>query len=134
MYNINVNKERAYKGKGKKIMTNKKTQRDFYNELLANYDLTDELKEFINSRINALNKKATKTELTETQKENLVLANEIYEWLLENVNGKTSKDIANHFGKSSQKITPIMKKLIDDEKVSFTVEKKVKVFKAVSQD
>ena len=34
-------------------MTNKKTQRDFYNELLANYDLTDELKEFINSRINA---------------------------------------------------------------------------------
>lgn len=134
MYNINVNKERAYKGKGKKFMTNKKTQRDFYNELLANYDLTDELKEFINSRINALNKKATKTELTETQKENLVLANEIYEWLLENVNGKTSKDIANHFGKSSQKITPIMKKLIDDEKVSFTVEKKVKVFKAVSQD
>ena len=115
-------------------MTKKKTQRDFYNELLANYDLTDELKEFINSRINALNKKATKTELTETQKENLVLANEIYEWLLENVNGKTSKDIANHFGKSSQKITPIMKKLIDDEKVSFTVEKKVKVFKAVSQD
>ena len=81
-----------------------------------------------------VNKKATKTELTETQKENLVLANEIYEWLLENVNGKTSKDIANHFGKSSQKITPIMKKLIDDEKVSFTVEKKVKVFKAISQD
>lgn len=115
-------------------MTNKKTQKDYYNELLANYDLTAELQDFIQGRIDALNKKAVKTELTETQKENLELAEEIYQWLLENPTGKTSKHIASHFGKSSQKITPIMKKLVESNKVTFTLEKKTKVFTALSQD
>lgn len=113
-------------------MTNKKTQRDYYNELLTNYDLTDELKEFIYSRLTVLDKKNNRAELTDTQKENLELGNEIYEWLLQFPDGRTSKDIATKFGKSSQKITPIMKKLVECNKVTFTLEKKTKIFIATN--
>lgn len=114
-------------------MSNKKTQRDYYNELLTNYNLSQEHIDFINSRLQALDKKASRTAPTPTQLENIDLSNDILAWLAQYPNGKTTKEISNHFGKTSQKITPIMKKLIDSEKVSFKLEKKVKIFTITNQ-
>ena len=57
----------------------KKTQRDFYNEILNGYALTDEQKEFIKGRIAQLDKKSTssKGKETATQKANAELKDKI---------------------------------------------------------
>ena len=114
-------------------MSNKKTQRDYYNELLTNYNLSQEHIDFINSRLQALDKKSSRTAPTPTQLENINLSNKKKKWLAKYPNGKTTKQIPNHFGKTSQKIKKKKKKLIDSEKVSFKLEKKVKIFTVTNQ-
>ena len=52
---------------------------------------------------------------------------------IKELNANTRKEIQNHLGKTAQKVTPIMKKLIDSEKVSFKLEKKVKIFTVTNQ-
>lgn len=63
----------------------KKTQKEMYNELLALPNLTEEQKEFLQGRIEQLEKKTANKKLTEVQKRNLELANAVYEYMQENV-------------------------------------------------
>ena len=86
---------------------------------------------FIESRIDMTIKKNARrsTELTETQKENLELKSQVLEYIVANPS-ITCKMLTKHFGISSQKLTPILSKLVLDNQVTFTLEKKVKYFTA----
>lgn len=92
---------------------------------------TSELISFIDSRIELTVKKNARrsSELTETQKENLVLKSQVLEFITNNPQA-TSKALSKHFGVSSQKLTPILAKLVDDNQVTYTIEKKVRYFSA----
>jgi len=59
----------------------KKTQKEMYNELLALPNLTEEQKAFLKGRIEQLEKKTANKKVTEKQKENLELANAVYEYM-----------------------------------------------------
>ena len=89
--------------------------------LVAN-NATQELVDFMDA--------SKSSELTETQKENLVLKDKVFSFIQENPKS-TAKIIASHFGISSQKLTPIMSKLLVDGSVVFETVKKVKYFTVV---
>ena len=99
---------------------------------LINNGASSELIDFMNSRITLQEKKRSQksTELTETQRENLVLKDKVYAFIQENQKS-TAKAIASHFGISSQKLTPIMSKLLVDGNVVFETVKKIKYFSTV---
>lgn len=109
-------------------MTNEK-QFEMVKEFLIENHASDELIDFIQSRINLTVKKNSKRsqELTETQRENLILKSQILEYISNNSN-ITSKMLTKHFGISSQKLTPILSRLVLDNEIMFTVEKKIKYF------
>ena len=112
----------------------KKTQRDFYNELLANYDLTDELRDFVNERISALDRKRDSAKApTPTQLENQVLKNEILHYY-ENVKEFTNADVVKVFALSPQKASALLKQLVNDGRVTYTVVKKSKVYSVVNAE
>lgn len=116
-------------------MTNKTTVLDNMKSVqafLVEHQASDELIDFMNARIELQERKraSKSTELTETQKENLVLKNKVYNFISENPKA-TAKAIASHFGISSQKLTPIMSKLLVDGSVTFETVKKVKYFSTV---
>lgn len=99
---------------------------------LVDNGASSELIDFMNSRITLQEKKRSQksTELTETQRENLVLKDKVYAYVASNPKA-TAKAIASHFGISSQKLTPIMSKLLVDGSVVFETVKKVKYFSTV---
>ena len=99
--------------------------------LVAN-NATQELVDFMDTRIALQEKKraSKSTELTETQKENLVLKDKVYTFIQANPKS-TAKIIAQHFGISSQKLTPIMSKLLVDGSIVFETVKKIKYFSTV---
>ena len=100
-------------------------------ECLVENGATSELISFIDSRIEMTIKKNARrsSELTETQKENLELKAQVLEFITNNPQA-TSKSMTKHFGISSQKLTPILTKLVDDDQVTYTLEKKVRYFSA----
>lgn len=115
-------------------MANKTTKRDYYNRLLTIEEVANdtELVDFIKHELELLDKKnkSKSNELTETQKENLELMEEITTWL----NGRkntTIADIRKHFGLSSQKITPLMTKLVEAGKVTKVTDKRVSYYNLV---
>ena len=99
---------------------------------LVEHNASDELIDFISSRIELQERKraSKSTELTETQKENLILKDKVYAYVQANPKS-TAKIIAQHFGISSQKLTPIMSKLLVDGSVVFETVKKIKYFSTV---
>ena len=111
-------------------MSNKKTQKELFTELL-NYDLTDELKEFVKNRIEMLEKKNSRTELTQTQKENLILGEKILNIMKENPRDYTVTELAKNFSLSTQKVTPILAKLIEQKVVECELIKKRKYYRVV---
>ena len=116
-------------------MTNKTTVLDNMNSVkafLVEHNASDELIDFMSSRIELQERKRSQksTELTETQKENLVLKDKVYAYVQANPKS-TTKAIASHFGISSQKLTPIMSKLLVDGSVVFETVKKIKYFSTV---
>ena len=110
------------------VLSNMQSVRAF----LVENNATQELVDFMDARIALQEKKraSKSTELTETQKENLVLKDKVFSFIQENPKS-TSKNIASHFGISSQKLTPIMSKLLVDGSVVFETVKKVKYFTVV---
>ena len=111
----------------------KKTQRDFYNEILNGYALTDEQKEFIKGRIAQLDKKSTssKGKETATQKANADLKEKI---LAEMESGKayTISDMLKTLEccaeLSNQKVSAIMKQLVESNLVVRTEDKRKAFF------
>lgn len=115
-------------------MANKTTKRDYFNKLLAIEEVANdiELVNFINHELELLDKKnrSKSGELTETQKENLKTMEEITIWL----NGKkdtTIAEIRKQFGLSSQKVTPLMTKLVEEGKVTKVTDKRVSYYNLV---
>lgn len=110
----------------------KKTQRDFYNELLA-LAINDEQKDFINGRIAQLDKKsASKSNgQTATQKANAELKNKI---LAEMEDGKQYtvtamlKELDCVAELTNQKVSALMKQLVEDGLVEKTEDKRKSFF------
>lgn len=59
----------------------KKTQKEMFEEILAIPTLTDEQREFIESRIEALAKKTSSKKQTDNQKRNIALAEAVYQYM-----------------------------------------------------
>ena len=114
---------------------NKKTKRDYFNELLAITDvaLNAELVSFINHELELLEKKnkSKSGEMTETQKENAEKANEILAYMAMKDCEYTIKMIREHFGLTAQKVTPIMATLAENGKVTKRVDKRVTYYSLV---
>lgn len=110
----------------------KKTQRDFYNELLA-LAINDEQKEFINGRIAQLDKKsASKGKVvTATQKDNQILKEKI---LAEMEVGKSYtvtamlKELDCVAELTNQKVSALMKQLVETGLVEKTEDKRKSYF------
>ena len=65
------------------MTNNKKTQKELYNEILAVLT-SQEHKDFIQGRIDAIDKKSASKKVTEKQTKNIELANGIYEFMCDN--------------------------------------------------
>ena len=118
-----------------KTMTTKMTKRDYFEMLLKLDGVASnpELTQFVKHEIELLNKKnkSGSRELTETQKENLELANEILDYFSYRNAELTVKEIREHFGITAQKVTPILTKLANENKLSKRVDKRISYFKLV---
>ena len=114
------------------MVEKKITKRDVLNHIIEVYGNDNMVVEYAKHEIELLdNKKASKSE-TKTQKENAILLDVIVETLtnlakpvriseLQNANEKLA-DLSN------QKISALLKKLVDNETIKKTIEKKVAYF------
>ena len=108
------------------------TQLTDVKEFLIAHNANQDMVNFIDSRITLQTNKNNRrsTELTETQRENLILKDKVYTFIQQNPKC-TAKIIAQHFGISSQKLTPIVSKLLVDGSIVFETVKKIKYFTIV---
>ena len=117
----------------------KMTQRDYFNELIAlatENDRTDLVK-FCEGRIAQLDKKTATRKPTKAQVENENLKPVILAILSENENPMTCSQILLderiEKGTSSQKVSAILKKMVENDKtVEKTVDKRISYFSAVT--
>lgn len=132
-------------------MANKKTKKDFYMEMVEIFQELGkgEYVDFCNHQIELLDKKSTGSKgLTKVQQENETIKNMILEELAKHQgeNGititellKQSNVLSNYVtveGKNitNQKLSALMKKLVDNEKtVSRTIDKKTSYFKIIGE-
>lgn len=122
-------------------MTNKLTQKQLFNAIVAqlNGEATEvtvaEMVEFCQGRIVQLEKKnaTRKTGLTETQKENQEWAEKFVAFMAtQPEKAWLISEIRKEFGLSSQKVTPIMTKLVEAGRVEKHTEKRVNTFTVVA--
>ena len=71
---------------------------------------------------------------TKTQKENEVLKTEVVEFLHHTLQGMQCKDIASQFEVSGQKMSALLKQLVDAGTIEKFTEKRVTYFKAIDAD
>lgn len=117
-------------------MEKKITKKDRFNQLLAIGEVAqnEELVAFIKHEIELLEKKASKSGSTKTQKENVEIMDRLYEELSAIDKAVTitefmkSSEYASQF--SNQKISALFK-LMDGTRVEKTVEKGKSYFKAI---
>lgn len=116
-------------------MANKKTKKDLFNEVLAIAEVqaNEELVNFINHELELLSKKASKSGSTKTQKENENIMETILQALEEIGRAvtitelqKENEEMAQY---SNQKLSALIKKLLDAGKVAKIVDKKKSLFK-----
>ena len=120
-------------------MTNKKlTKRDYFNALIAivngrEVEIEKEvLIDFLNHEIELISKKNSSTKPTKTRQENEILLNEIFE-VLKNINKPVTiselQALNTEMAKySNQKLSAMLKKLIDSDKIVKIVDKKKSYF------
>lgn len=110
----------------------KRTQRDFYNAIIAMVkgeatEVTpDEIVEFAEGRIKALNDKSANRKPTRAQEEGKALKAEILE-VLDTEKGMTVSEIKETIetkGVSNQRVTALLTQLVKAEKVVRTADKK----------
>ena len=131
-------------------MTNKKTKKDFYMEMVEIFQELGkgEYVDFCNHQIELLDKKSTGSKgLTKVQQENETIKNMILEELAKHQgeNGITitellkQSDVLSNYvtveGKNitNQKLSALMKKLVDEKTVSRTTDKKTSYFKIIGE-
>lgn len=110
----------------------KLTKKEKYGMVLNYIQDNEMLVEFINNEINLLNKKASSTSKTSTQKENEVIKEKIVALLIEIGQPititdlqKNSEDMAKY---SNQKLSALLKQLHDDKIVNKFTDKKKTYF------
>ena len=114
-------------------MENKKmTKRDYFKEILEIVKENEDLTNFINHELELLDKKNSKSTMTKTQTENENIKKVIVNALTEigtpitiTELQKKCVDLENY---SNQKISALLKQLVDNEIVKKVVEKKVARF------
>lgn len=120
-------------------MTNKRTQKDFYNAMVAyfNGDATEvtvaEMVDFCKGRIAVLDNKSASRKPTKTQKENEELKEKVLAVLGSKgitVSEVMTKD-ADLGALSNQKVSALLKSLVNDGKVAREKDKKTTVFSLV---
>ena len=131
-------------------MANKKTKKDFYMEMVEIFQELGkgEYVDFCNHQIELLDKKSTGSKgLTKIQKENETIKDMILEELAKHQgeNGITitellkQSDVLSKYvtveGKNitNQKLSALMKKLVDEKTVSRTTDKKTSYFKIIGE-
>ena len=131
-------------------MANKKTKKDFYMEMVEIFQELGkgEYVDFCNHQIELLDKKASGSKgLTKVQQENETIKNMILEELAKHQgeNGITitellkQSDVLSNYvtveGKNitNQKLSALMKKLVDEKTVSRTTDKKTSYFKIIGE-
>ena len=113
-------------------MTNKMTQRDFYNEIIALAKDNDrnDIVEFAEGRIAVLDRKAENKKPTKTQEENEVLKGVILATLTNE--GVTVTDLQSKSDElsalSNQRVSALLRQMIADGKVVKTIDKKKSYF------
>lgn len=112
--------------------TVKMTQKDFFNEIiaLATENGRDDIVEFAKGRIAILEKKKSSSKPSAKQEENEVIKADIVEWLADN-GGVTVSDmlkVEKFADYSSQKMSALLKQLVDAGKVVKTMDKKRALF------
>lgn len=101
-------------------MANKMTKKDYFNAILAKYPLTDGEKKFVENEIGLLEKKNASKKPTATQKANEGIKDAILDFL--SIGGKyTITDIIKSVPEcaelSNQKVSALVRGLVDDKKV-----------------
>ena len=119
---------------------NKMTKRDWFAVLVgivegSEYENKDGVLDFIKNEVALLEKKSGKSGKTKTQKENEVLVEQVYTELIAFDKGMTvtelqaSSEFLAQF--SNQKLSALLKKLVDAKRVGKTIEGKKSYFLAV---
>ena len=115
-------------------MANKMTKQDYFNQLLAIKEVSanEGLVGFINHEIELLAKKSGKSGQTKTQKENEVILKTIVECLATDRTPMTITELQGAYTElanfSNQKLSALMKKLVDNGTVTKTIDKKKSYF------
>ena len=108
-------------------MANKKTQKDFFNEIIEvlNEAGRDDLVEFCNDRIDKLTRKSTSKKPTKVQVENDSIKDTIVEILEELDSPATATMIATdpRVNVSNQKVSALLKQLKEDGRIVRTEDK-----------
>lgn len=114
-------------------MANKKTVVQMYEDILANYPLNDEDKAFIEKRIEITKKKnagSANGELTPKQKEKLAKTEELKSSVLRAMEQGCTyspsdlvKLVGNEEIPNTQKLTPLLTALVEEQKMVKTTEK-----------
>ena len=118
--------------------TKKPTKKQTFNEILSSYNLTDEHKKFLLHEIELLEKKNSSDKgLTAIQKANLDLKEAILGFMEKDTLYTVStliKSVPELNELSNQKVTALMRGLIDEGKVEKRPDKKVTYFCLVESD
>ena len=120
--------------------TKKPTKKQTFNAIIAQYALSEEHKAFLLHEIELLDKKnTTDRKLTAVQVANEGLKSDIVAHMAQTpAIGKTVsmliKEVASLSELSNQKVTALMRALVDEGKVEKRTEKKATVFYIVSAD
>ena len=115
-------------------MANKMTKKDYFNQLLTIKEVSanEGLVGFINHEIELLAKKSGKSGQTKTQKENEVILKTIVECLATDKTPMTITELQGAYTElanfSNQKLSALMKKLVDNGTVTKTIDKKKSYF------
>ena len=114
-------------------MENKKmTKRDYFNELKGLVADRTDLVDFIDHEIELLDRKSSKSSQTKTQKENETIKEQIIVALREIARPVTVDELrandANMGGFSNQKLSALLKQLVDTNVVVKTIDKKKSYF------
>lgn len=113
-------------------MTNKKTLKDYFNEVIELAKANDrlDLVEFAESRIAVLDKKAGNKKPTKTQEENVAIKNEILSVLTNE--GVTVTELQNKSemlgSLSNQRVSALLRQLVADGVVEKVIDKKKSYF------
>lgn len=112
----------------------KLTKKDYFNELKGLVADRQDLVDFIDHEIELLSKKSSRTAPTKTQVENEKIKEKIVATLVELGKYATITDIQNANTEladlSNQKISALLKQLVDNEIIEKVIDKKKAYFKA----